>query len=286
MMRVVQDASVTDFLSSAGTLLYQDEPTNSLLLGLCGNIARAKETPKQAPLLLRIENNGRTLTAAVQTPPMNLVLANADREQIEFLARYLKDVGSEFPGVVGPAETSEAFAKIWSGIACKMSTLGMGQKIYKIEKVIIPNALGELRLASEHDVDLVAQWLVEFGNESLPPPERKPFEERRPHAVRAIENELAYVWVVDQLPVSMAHIGRPTQNGISVSAVYTPRPLRKKGYASAVVAHLSQKMLDSGKKFCVLYTDSSNPTSNKIYQEVGYQEVTESKHFLFEDTHV
>ncbi|MFP5519189.1 MAG: GNAT family N-acetyltransferase [Bdellovibrionia bacterium] len=117
----------------------------------------------------------------------------------------------------------------------------------------------------------------------MPPPERKSFEQRRTNALRAIENQLAYVWLVDEMPVSMAHVSRPTKNGISIGAVYTPMNLRKRGYASAVVAHLSQKMLNSGNKFCVLYTDSSNPTSNKIYQNVGYQVVAESKHFLFED---
>lgn len=283
MMRVVQDASVAEFLSSAGTLLYQDEPTNSLMLGLCGNIVRAKEVPKQSPILLRVEKSGRTLTAAIQTPPMNLVIANADREQIELLARHLKEMGAELPGVVGPAIASETFARIWSAFSGKKSSLGMGQKIYKVEEVTIPNVLGELRLASHQNVDLVAQWLVEFGNESLPPPERKSFEERRPHAARAIENELAYLWVVDQQPVSMAHVGRPTQNGISVSAVYTPNSLRKNGYASAVVAHLSQRMLDSSKKFCVLYTDLANPTSNKIYQNIGYTPVSDSKRFLFSE---
>jgi len=281
MTRIVQDTSPTDFLSRAGTLLYQDEPTNSLMLGLCGNILRAKEPPKQAPLFLRMEIDGRTVTAAIQTPPMNLVIAYADREQLNLLAKHLSDMKVEFPGVVGPANASETFAAIWSELTGKTVTLGMGQKIYKIESVCLPPTFGNLRLAEPQETDIIAHWLVDFGDESLPPPERKSFEERKPHAVRAIENKLAYVWTVDGKPVSTAHVGRPTENGISVSAVYTPKHLRKKGYASATVAHLSQKMLDSGKKFCVLYTDLSNPTSNKIYQNVGYQEVSDSKHFLF-----
>lgn len=283
MMRVVQDTSVAEFLRNAGSLLYQDEATNSLMLGLCENIVRAKETPTPSPILLRIEQDGRTLTAAIQTPPMHLILANASQEQIEFLARHLKGMKLKFPGVVGPSEVSEGFAKIWSEISSKKAALGMGQKIYKIEKATIPNSLGELRLALKHEVDFVAKWLFEFSNESLPAPERKSFEELLPLARRTVDDGLVYVWTVNHVPVSMAQVGRPTQNGISVRAVYTPQAQRKKGYASAVVAHLSQKMLDSGKKFCVLYTDLSNPTSNKIYQQVGYQEVTESKLFLFED---
>ncbi len=118
-------------------------------------------------------------------------------------------------------------------------------------------------------MDLLTHWLVAFGNESLPPPERKSFEQRRPQMEKIVENDQAYVWHLDDQPVSVAHVGRPTENGISVSAVYTPLNLRKRGYASAVVAHLSQLMLNSGKRFCVLYTDLSNPTSNKIYKDVG-----------------
>lgn len=63
--------------------------------------------------------------------------------------------------------------------------------------------------------------------------------------------------------------------------VYTPPEFRKNGYASFVVAELSQKILNSGKKFCILYTDLANPTSNKIYQNIGYKEVADSKHMIF-----
>jgi hypothetical protein len=42
------------------------------------------------------------------------------------------------------------------------------------------------------------------------------------------------------------------------------------GHASALVAALSQRMLDTGKKFCFLNTDLANPTSNDIYRKLGY----------------
>lgn len=282
-LTAVRDSSVKEFLEQAGPLLYRDEATNSLMLGLCGNILRAKESSKTPPVFVRILKDGSTVTAAVQTPPMNLVITFAKTDELECLAKFLKETHVEFPGVVGPAAESEAFSTIWSKLSGRSRRLGMAQKIYKIEKVVIPSTMGYLRLAQMEDVNLVTQWLVEFGDESLPPPERKSFEEQRPYALHAIENQLAYLWLVDEMAVSMAHVGRPTQNGISVRAVYTPQNLRKRGFASAVVAHLSQKLLNSGKIFCVLYTDLSNPTSNKIYQNVGYQEVADSKHFLFEE---
>lgn len=282
-LEVVLDSSPNQFLENAGPLLYQDEPMNSLIIGLCGNLLRAKESPKTSPVLIRIVNGDETVAAAIQTPPMNLVITYANEEQLTILAKHLFETGVNFPGVVGPTKASETFASIWSKLSGIKATLGMGQKIYKVETVILPPTKGILRVAEPQEAELIAQWLAEFGNESLPPPDRKSVEERKPHAVRAIENKLAYVWVADGAAVSMAHIGRPTENGISISAVYTPKHLRKRGYASAVVAHLSRKMLGSGNKFCVLYTDLSNPTSNKIYQDVGYREVSDSKHFLFEE---
>ena len=53
--------------------------------------------------------------------------------------------------------------------------------------------------------------------------------------------------------------------------MYTPRERRGRGYASALVAALSRKQLDEGARFCVLYTDLTNPTSNAIYPRVGYR---------------
>jgi uncharacterized protein len=85
----------------------------------------------------------------------------------------------------------------------------------------------------------------------------------------SISQQRLYVWRTDK-PVSMAQTAGPTPNGIRISLVYTPPEYRGRGYASANVAALSQRMLDQGRKFCFLFTDLANPTSNKIYQHIGY----------------
>jgi len=56
--------------------------------------------------------------------------------------------------------------------------------------------------------------------------------------------------------------------------VYTPPAYRRRGYASACGAALSQLILDAGRRFCFLYTDLANPTSNQIYQQIGYEHVS------------
>ena len=71
-------------------------------------------------------------------------------------------------------------------------------------------------------------------------------------------------------PVSMASATGPTPNGIRVNGVYTPPEHRGRGYATACVAALSARLLAEGRRFCFLFTDAANPTSNAIYQRIGY----------------
>ena len=65
----------------------------------------------------------------------------------------------------------------------------------------------------------------------------------------------------------------PTTSGIWIGPVYTPPAERNKGYATSLVARMSQQALDGGRKFCALFTDLSNPTSNAIYQRIGYRPI-------------
>ena len=82
--------------------------------------------------------------------------------------------------------------------------------------------------------------------------------------------------------VAMAGLERETARGIAISWVYTPAHLRRHGYATACVAALTQRMLDNGKSFCCLYTDLANPTSNSIYQKIGYRPVCDVQDWIFE----
>lgn len=65
--------------------------------------------------------------------------------------------------------------------------------------------------------------------------------------------------------------------------MYTPPERRGRGYASNNVAAASQAQLDSGLRFLFLYTDLSNPTSNRIYRDIGYQPVCDVDEYRFED---
>ncbi len=81
--------------------------------------------------------------------------------------------------------------------------------------------------------------------------------------------------------VSLTIATRPQIRSICVSGVYTPPRHRRKGYARALVAEVSKELLSRGYELTNLFTDLSNPTSNKIYQEIGYQPVCDYHQYEF-----
>jgi predicted GNAT family acetyltransferase len=128
-----------------------------------------------------------------------------------------------------------------------------------------------------HELDLLAQWNFAFTRDV----EQPITGGERAMAERAIRDGRLFVWR-DPQPVSMAAWAGPTARGVRLNMVYTPPELRRRGYASAAVSALTKKLLDSGRKFVFLFTDLSNPTSNKIYQQMGYQPVCDINEVDFE----
>lgn len=85
--------------------------------------------------------------------------------------------------------------------------------------------------------------------------------------------------------VSMASASRTAGKGRVLSFIYTPPGFRGRGYAAELTACASDHILRSGYTFCCLFTQLQNPTSNKIYQQVGYKRVREFLLVRFEDLH-
>jgi uncharacterized protein len=80
----------------------------------------------------------------------------------------------------------------------------------------------------------------------------------------------------------MAAATRDTGTGCSINTVYTPPQYRRRGYATAAVAALSLMLLEGGRRFCCLYTDISNPTSNSVYARIGYVPIRDYMEIAFQ----
>ncbi|MES2803240.1 MAG: GNAT family N-acetyltransferase [Bdellovibrionota bacterium] len=276
---VLQIKTAQEFLNLCAELLYKNEVEHSLLLGLSEVSARQNKVGGH----FYIVKSDSSISGACFVSDRNLILSKMNSETVLALADQMYFDHVNFPGVVGPVAPAELFAKTWSGVTEKKCKIGMAQKIYQLNRVITPRPVaGSVSVCDVKYQDLITQWVYEFSLESLPH-EANSIERAREFAVNKIPKGEVLIWCDESgNPVSMNSVGRPTKHGISVSAVYTPKALRQRGYASALVAGTSQLMLNNGKSFCVLYTDLANPTSNKIYQNIGYEEIATSVHYIFE----
>lgn len=273
--------SAKGFLRQVGPHLYKNEAENGLILGICETLASSVHHYKQSPLLLRAAKEGKTRTVAVQTPPHNLILSSGSPSDLKILAKFLFEKDMSFPGVIGPIKEVESFLEHWRKLKTVKIQQTIKQGIYRLDRVIFPSEKsGRMELAQPADQRRLGRWLGDFFAESLPSDARSA-KENLAVARHKIEQKQAYVWRVGRTAVSMVFASRPTRNGIAIGPVFTPVSHREHGYASALVAHASQHLLDEGKKFCTLYTDLSNPTSNRIYQRIGYYPIGDSQHVAF-----
>jgi predicted GNAT family acetyltransferase len=262
------------FLGVAEPYLLRNEAENSLTLGVAATLASRSSSDH---LWVTVAEEGEVIGTAFHTPPYNVVLTGTSDEAVDLMARRIHEAGTTPPGVLGPSRLASRFSKNWAEITGGTIGRGLAQRIYQLDKVMPPaSTAGELRQAESGDLDLLASWLDSFIEETGIP---NPLTGRQ-MASSGIDEKRIFVWD-NGGPVSTALWNRPTKNGVGINAVYTPGNERSRGYASAVVAALSQRMLDQGHAFCSLYTDLSNRTANDIYMSIGYKPVCDVDEYLF-----
>lgn len=154
----------------------------------------------------------------------------------------------------------------------------MTQGLYRCSSVKLPENFDDIdfRKANLNDVEKIGEWIESFHAEAVP---HDPPIKGTEAAKAKIDNNMIYVVEKGGELVSMAAWSRDIETSCSVNLVFTPKPLRGNGFASVATARLTQHLLDSGKRETNLYTDMTNPTSNKIYVDVGYEFVCDSVHF-------
>jgi len=278
--------SAAEFLNVAEPALQANEAANNLMYGLALRMQRFPKWPKTPPYFAVVQQKDELLAAALMTPPFNVVVLvhndAAAAAAFDLLARDLRQHNWPVPGVLGPSAAALAFAQAWQRLCGQAYVLGLHERLYELRRVTPPpQPAGQMRLAGPGDLNLLASWLLSFSQEAMP------FKAHTlDDALEAVEVKIReqdyYVWETSQ-PVALAGRTRPTPNGYCIGPVYTPPQFRGRGYASALTAALSQLLLDGGKKFTALFTDLANPTSNSIYQKIGYRPLSDFDVYRFED---
>jgi predicted GNAT family acetyltransferase len=278
---VLRSSSVAAYLDVAGEFLREREAENNLIFGILSNISADPTQYTGSPYLATVLHGDRVVGTAMRTPPWRLIVSDMDHPAAAHqLAQDL--AGEQLPGVVGPADAAGHFAEAWAEVAGASPRLHRHERNFKLTKVIPPQrAPGHWAIAEREHHELLIDWVRAFHDEANltnPPQDYVAMTDRW---IRRI-GRMAYLWIDEGRPVSLAGVGGRTPNGGRIGPVYTPPELRGRGYASNVVAAASQELLDEGRRFAFLMTDLANPTANRIYQAIGYEPVGDVDEWEFD----
>ncbi|QMU67156.1 GNAT family N-acetyltransferase [Streptacidiphilus sp. P02-A3a] len=272
--------SLVDFRAAAGDFLAADPVRNTVPLTVVDRLTKAGPYSFGAgrPRFgwWREESRGPVSGVFVQTPPLGVVLGVMGAEAAGRLAEALAEAGDvAVPSVHGNKQLVTVFARSWERATGGRSRLLRHERLYHLGTLARPQPApnGSPRLAVAADHALLVGWYAAFAAESGTASAGADFD-----AVvgqRTAEG-LLHVWEDGGRPVALAAVS-PVIAGMSrIGPVYTPSELRRRGYAGGVVAAGSAHALGQGATEVLLYTDLENPTSNSIYQRLGYVRVEDA----------
>lgn len=297
---LVRFAEPGAFAALAEPFMLEREAANCLQLGLMPAVVDGRfEYVYQAVLE---GPDGEVVMVALQTPPNRLILTDAviagspvrgsddaaTAAVAEALVRGLLEPTDgqpvELPGVLGPVALAEAFARAWgerNGVPVRRT---VQERVYVCTEVApVGGVPGTMVKSGLDQLDLLVDLVARFREEALPydPPSTREQVETTVRRDLASPDGGLWLWEHDGRVVSLAGARGVTRNGIRVGPVYTPPELRGHGYASALTAFLTSHLLASGHRHVTLFTNLANPTSNAIYQRIGYVPVTDRDVYEF-----
>jgi uncharacterized protein len=277
-MQLCKFDTIQAFWHNAQAYLLQREAEHNLLLGISHTLLHYPDRYPEPPYLAIAQTNSQIQAVAMRTPPYKLLLSKArDFDALTTIAKDLQGYSEQFPGICGPVPEVEAFSQAWQALTGQSFQLAMEMKTHLLTQVKpVAVASGSLRLATESDRPLLMEWYTAFATEI-----GELISSDSEKAVNTgLKQQAIYLWE-DGIPVSLATAKPFLQTAARIGPVYTPPEYRKKGYATACVAAVSQKLLEQGCDRCFLFTDLANPTSNRIYHAIGYCPVCDWHDYSF-----
>ncbi|MGW2647029.1 GNAT family N-acetyltransferase [Streptomyces sp. NPDC001393] len=273
-----------EFLALAGDFLRSRPALHTVPLTVTDALRRRGPHfySADAPLF-GVLDDGTVRATLIHTPPFPLHATRLTAQEADALAARLAGLGRPAPGISGPRETAEVFAAAWQRRTGTPATLDMRQRLYRLGELTVPEPRpqGRARVAGPEDRALLVRWKAEFDTDTG----HGAGTDSAAWADARIAEGGATLWEeADGTPVSLVGATPEIAGQIRIAPVYTPPGLRGRGYAGAATAEVSRAARESGAAEILLFTDLANPTSNGLYQRIGYRPVADFATWTFEDS--
>ncbi|MFI1890132.1 GNAT family N-acetyltransferase [Streptomyces jumonjinensis] len=264
---------VDDFLARAGEFLRSRPGPHVMQLTWAERVRMrgADAFGAEAPVFGVLERAGEVRATFYRLPPRVLGLSPLSPEQADSLAARLAALGHSLRSVSADHSTATAFAEAWrrhTGATPKIRDTRL--RLYRLGTLTPPEPMpaGRGRVLGEQDLEQVMFWCGEFAKAVG---EVVSIDADSWASTRYADKRYTLWETPDGAPVSIAGMNPLIGGQIQVDVVYTPADLRGRGYAGAATVEVSRAALAAGARDVVLFADAANPTSNALYQRLGYR---------------
>jgi predicted GNAT family acetyltransferase len=282
------------FLDSAGEHLALAPVLTTVVSSVTHRAMRRREAGAAAPAhpcwwaVVR-DGEGGVAGAAMRTAPMAphplFVLPMAE-DAARALAGALLERGEDVAGVNGALPAARVVADEVARTSGRTARVHEHTRLFELGELVEPAPVpGRLRLAAPDDAAVVLRWFRAFGLDAAEQAGRTGEAHEPEHLTpedmaERIAEERVLLWEDEQgRVVHLTGHNLPSFGVARIGPVYTPREHRGRGYASAAVAAVSRRLLDKGARVC-LFTDQANPTSNRIYEALGFRPVVDMANLI------
>jgi hypothetical protein len=275
--------NAADFLRVMQAPLEENEVANSLMLGVALQYARHPERLTEPVYYCSVHDATGLIAAVIHAQNHPLLAYQHRSDSTDAFSMIVADLYQSKirpSGVNAPIKVSRKFAHLWQVVSGYQPEVHDRQRLYQCTRTtMIDLAEGELRAPHKKELNILVDWSLQFSEivgDAL--------DEKTAQTVlqQRFEDGDLFVWSDGSQPVSMLMKNRPITHTIAISHVFTPVDLRGRGYATAAVHTLTRNLLTAGYHSVNLFTDVTNPTSNHLYQQIGYQSVTEVEKIVFQ----
>jgi GNAT superfamily N-acetyltransferase len=285
------------FLARAGEHLAQDPVTGTVVSTTARRYADhgAPEDLPYAWFAVVCGPTGEIDGVAMRTapfppyPPYLLGMSDGAAEALgHALVARREESGEEVGGINGLRPASDIVARILASDAGTEVRVSMHQRLHELGTLIAARPVaGSLRPVRDDEADLALTWIREFFLDANEQAGRARNDGHhadhfsREDIERKLEDDVLRFWVDEEdRPLHLTGWNPPAYGVARVGPVFTPKEQRGKGLASAAVAQVSAELQDAGNRV-ILFTDQANPTSNAIYQALGYEAVADTIELRF-----
>lgn len=280
------------FFEAAGSWLEQRPVESTVVASVTARLARdgLPRMPYGPWWLVARDAAGEVAGVGMRTfphPPYPPYLLSMPAEAAVGLARVLHDRGEAVPGCNGASASARDFVEAYAGLTGGRVRVAEQVRLHELHALDpAPVPPGSLRIATADDTELVLAWFDAFSADAAeqagsPDPHPAPIESRESTA-RRIEAGEVWLWQdAEGIPVHLTAYNPPSFGVARVGPVYTPKAHRGHGYAAITVCEVSRMLLEGGSRVC-LFTDQANPTSNALYERLGYRPVVDMANLVIQ----